>query len=102
MRNQIPHYGICSAVEVQSDSAHGGVCWPRPAKYEGVRSAMRDGRAKGMTRNNNRDVPGAPPDHQDHQEGVQSVETGLRVLLALAEPGAPKMLKTIAEAAAMP
>jgi len=34
--------------------------------------------------------------------GIQSAETGLRVLLALAHPGPPRMLKTIAQTAGMP
>lgn len=34
--------------------------------------------------------------------GVQAIETGMRLLGALAQPGAPQMLKTLAERAGMP
>ncbi|MDQ2801817.1 MAG: helix-turn-helix domain-containing protein, partial [Pseudomonadota bacterium] len=48
---------------------------------------------------------GMHPSEEDEQSasaGVQSIETGLQLLTALALPGAPHMLKTIAEAAGMP
>lgn len=44
----------------------------------------------------------AEADEAEATGGIQSVETGFRLLLALAEPGPPRMLKAIAEAAGMP
>ncbi len=41
-------------------------------------------------------------DEQTSFAGIQSIETGLRLLVALARPGAPHMLKTIAAGAGMP
>ncbi len=55
-----------------------------------------------MQRVANGDRLGDAPEDQDQQGGIQSLETGLQVLLALAQPGAPWMLKAIASAASMP